>query len=108
MQEDFSAPDFSPQEHGHEPRLGVEREVGPLHFMLDDAAVDVVKEGLNYGCIAVWAIVIGEIAQVGVEGVKEGMIMGFAQGETGLKSAIHIHTRDEGEPTSVQTTVTLP
>lgn len=109
MQEDLSAPDFSPQEHGHEPRLGVERKVGLLHFMLDDTAVDVVKESLDDSRIAVWAIVIREIAQVAVEGVEEGMVMGFVQGETCPKSAIHIHClRKKGESTSVQTTATPP
>jgi len=72
MQEALSAPEFSSQEHGHEPRLGGELEVGLLHFVLDDAAVDVVGERLDDGRIAVWAVIIGEMAKVDVKGVEKG------------------------------------
>lgn len=40
--------------------------------MLDDAAVDVVGERLDDGRIAVWAVIIGEMAKVDVKGVEKG------------------------------------
>lgn len=42
VDEDLCASDLCSQEHGHEPGLGRELEVGLLHFMLNNAAVDVV------------------------------------------------------------------
>lgn len=77
MQEDLSTPDFSPQEHGHQPRLGGECEIGLLHLMLDYAAVDVVKEGFDNGGVAVGTVIIGEMAKVDVEGVEERVAMRF-------------------------------
>lgn len=59
----------------------MELEIGLLHFVLDYTAVDVAKENLDDSYIAVGAVVISQMAQVAVEGVKDGMIMGFIQSQ---------------------------
>jgi hypothetical protein len=43
MDEDLCPSNLCPQEHGHELGLGRELEVRLFHFMLDDAAVDIIE-----------------------------------------------------------------
>lgn len=80
--EDLGCPHFGAQKHGHQPGIGKGLEIGLLHLVLNDTAVDVVEERLDDHRVAVWTVIPGQISEMLVKVVEEGVPMAIVQGET--------------------------
>lgn len=81
MNKDLCPPNLSPKKHRHESGLRGEFEVSLLHPMLDNAAVNIIKQGFDDCRVAVWAVIVGEVAKVTIESIEKGVLITFIENE---------------------------